>query len=137
MWPARRASASATDDGWHFPYFMKIELFVPGNAILDMIKFLNFAGECFRELGATPDMLSTEQTDQGIDILINGHRGRLVRDAGARMRGRPLVQWVYGTGLAPRFSQRSRLQCPSTSSRPFWHVTRQPFGACDWETWAA
>jgi hypothetical protein len=94
------------EDGWHFPYFMKIELFVPGNAILDMIHFLNFAGECFRELGATPDMLTTEQTDQGVDILINGHE---VGSYGLRAHecedGR-LIQWVYGTGLAlPRFSQ--------------------------------
>jgi hypothetical protein len=94
------------DDGWHFPYFMKVELFAPGNSILDLFKFLGFAGECFRELGATADELSTVQTDQGIDILINaievgsyGMRAHECED------GR-VVQWTYGTGLAlPRFSQ--------------------------------
>lgn len=95
-----------TEDGWHFPYFMKVELFVPGNALLDLFKFLQFAGECFRELGADVDMLKTVQTDQGVDILLNGYE---IGSFGLRKHecedGR-MVEWVYGTGLAlPRFSQ--------------------------------
>lgn len=94
------------EDGLHFPYFMKVELFTPFTNILAMLHFLNYAGECFRELGATPDMLKTEQTDQGVDILVNGIEVGSYGMRNHQCADGQEITWTYGTGLAlPRFSQ--------------------------------
>lgn len=94
------------EDGWHFPYFMKVELFTPRAQVLDMIMFLNHAGECFRSLGVTPDELGIEQTDQGVDILINGYEVGSYGMRAHQQENGETIEWTYGTGLAlPRFSQ--------------------------------
>lgn len=95
-----------TEDGLHFPYFMKVELFTPATNILALFDFLKDAGECFRELGATVDMLSTDQTDQGVDININGIEVGSYGQRSHQNADGSTIDWTYGTGLAlPRFSQ--------------------------------
>lgn len=115
-------------DETHWPYFMKIELIdlhppcAPtefqveindegaaiklGQHITGVIHMLQCAGECFRDLGATPDMLATLQTEQGVDIMLNGHEVGSYGLRAHEYEDGSIVEWTYGTGLAlPRFSQ--------------------------------
>ncbi len=95
------------EDDLHFPYFMKVELY-SNVGILDYLKMLGHAGECFRRFGASKDDLSVEQTEDGYDINVKGievgsYGLRKVLAPGSTER---TIAWAYGTGLAePRFGQ--------------------------------
>lgn len=93
------------EDDLHFPYFMKLELYLniqeEGARVIAFMKMLQEAGELFRELGATKDNLQARPTEEGVDIELNG-----IEIGSYGLRESANLKWVYGTGLAlPRFTQ--------------------------------
>lgn len=106
------------EDGLHFPYFMKVELYRNDHDVMAMLRMLADAGELFRDLGAPSEALLAPQTDQGVDITLNGIE---VGSFGLRTHESAdgsLHHWTYGTGLAlPRFSQALEVERPNAAMK--------------------
>jgi hypothetical protein len=105
-------------DGLHFPYFMKVELYRNDHDVMALFKMLGDAGELYRELGAPADALQAPQTEEGVDITLNGIE---IGSFGFRTHESAdgsLHHWTYGTGLAlPRFSQALEVEGPNAAMK--------------------
>jgi hypothetical protein len=91
-------------DGWHFPTFMKVELYrndrTDAQALYDMIT----DAEHVMKVSRTDVWCSLDRrvTSDGVDLEVNGIE---VGSYGIRNLGNGF-RWVFGTGIAlPRFSQ--------------------------------
>jgi len=96
------------NDGWHFPTFMKVELYrtdkVNTTTLYDTIKFAEefFEGQLRLNCGHKhKNKLTRQATSEGVDLMLNG-----IEIGSYGIRGMTSFKWIYGTGVAlPRFTQ--------------------------------
>lgn len=100
-----------SDDGWHFPTFMKVELYRTGNVCPEVLyDTVQHAEKFFNDqlnvgFYRRHENLERAITTDGIDLMLNGVE---IGSYGIRKLGE--IKWIYGTGLAvPRFSQAAKL----------------------------
>lgn len=91
------------DDEFHYPYFMKAELYWPWAEPSSVAALLSAAFEFFISEGAAPEIV---KTDEGWDLNVGG-----IEVGSYGFREVADLQWAYGTAVAePRFSQALRHQ---------------------------
>lgn len=94
-----------SNDGWHFPTFMKVELYRTDATDIKALYEMVASAEAFFKKYSWPTRpqqnVTRLITHEGIDLLINGIE---VGSYGIRTLGG--FSWIYGTGLAlPRYTQ--------------------------------
>ena len=97
-----------SNDGWHFPTFLKVELYRTDETDpITLYQTIDDAQAFFQrqlefQCGIRHKQKLTRQTTpEGIDLMLNG-----IEIGSYGIRGMASFRWVYGTGVAlPRFTQ--------------------------------